>query len=90
VVPVARLDAGGSPADADGGAGRPVGRRTLSVGAGETVDAAIWRRDDLPASGALAGPLVVEQPDATTVVPAGWTVRRDGHGNLELAREAAP
>jgi N-methylhydantoinase A len=34
------------------------------------------------------GPLLVEEMDSTTVVPPDWTVRRDGHGNLVLEREA--
>ncbi|MFN8525040.1 MAG: hydantoinase/oxoprolinase family protein [Chloroflexota bacterium] len=34
--------------------------------------------------GASAGPLIVEEYDATTVVPPGWTVRRDDHANLIL------
>ena len=34
----------------------------------------------------FAGPAIVEQFDATTVVPAGWTARVDGHRNLVLER----
>jgi N-methylhydantoinase A len=33
-----------------------------------------------------AGPLIVEEPDATVVVPPGWTVRLDEIGNLVLER----
>jgi N-methylhydantoinase A len=33
-----------------------------------------------------AGPLIVEEYDATTLVPPGWTVRRDGLENLVLER----
>jgi N-methylhydantoinase A len=29
-----------------------------------------------------AGPLIVEEYDATTLVPPGWSVRRDTHDNL--------
>ena len=31
------------------------------------------------------GPLIVEEYDATTVVPPGATIRRDEAGNLRLA-----
>jgi N-methylhydantoinase A len=31
-----------------------------------------------------SGPLIVAEYDATTVVPPGWTIRRDGMGNLLL------
>jgi N-methylhydantoinase A len=34
----------------------------------------------------IAGPLVVEEYDATTVVPPGWQVKLDRHGNLELSK----
>lgn len=33
-----------------------------------------------------AGPLIVEEPDTTVVVPPGWVVQRDGQGNLLLRR----
>ncbi|MBI3978185.1 MAG: hypothetical protein HY331_08375 [Chloroflexi bacterium] len=32
----------------------------------------------------VAGPVIVEEYDATTVVPPGWTVRRDDLDNLIL------
>ena len=35
----------------------------------------------------IAGPAIVEQFDATTVIPAGWTARVDGLRNLILERE---
>jgi N-methylhydantoinase A len=33
-----------------------------------------------------AGPLIVEEYDATTLVPPGWSVRRDGSDNLLIER----
>jgi len=36
----------------------------------------------------IAGPAIVEQFDATTVIPTGWTARVDGYRNLILQREA--
>jgi N-methylhydantoinase A len=33
------------------------------------------------------GPLIVEEDDATTVVPPGWRARRDLHDNIELRRD---
>ncbi|HEY8477745.1 MAG TPA: hydantoinase/oxoprolinase family protein, partial [Chloroflexota bacterium] len=35
-------------------------------------------------SAPMGGPVIVEEYDATTVVPPGWTVRRDASGNLIL------
>jgi N-methylhydantoinase A len=71
--------AGGAPA-------RPCGRRRLTLGPDATVEAAVWRRDDLAPGWASCGPAIVEQPDATTVVPPGWAVRCDACGNLILER----
>ena len=42
-------------------------------------------RGDL-ASGALNGPLIVEEYDATCIVPPGWRATLDGEGNLVLDR----
>jgi N-methylhydantoinase A len=50
------------------------------------VPAAVLRRDAL--AGELAGPAIVEEQTATTVVPPGWTVRAGEAGVLLLARGA--
>jgi N-methylhydantoinase A len=52
---------------------------------GGLVETAVVGRGDVGA-GPTAGPLIVEEYDATTVVPPGWTVRRDGQSNLVLER----
>ena len=36
----------------------------------------------------IAGSAIVEQFDATTVIPQGWTARVDGYRNLILERNA--
>jgi N-methylhydantoinase A len=33
-----------------------------------------------------SGPMIIEEPDTTVVVPPDWTVQRDGFGNLVLTR----
>lgn len=45
----------------------------------------VFRRTDLDAR--RAGPLLVDDPDTTTVVPPGWSCWVDPHGNLRLERE---
>jgi N-methylhydantoinase A len=45
-------------------------------------DAAIFARLDLPAGAVIAGPAVLEQPDATTVIEPGLAGRIDVLGNL--------
>ncbi len=50
------------------------------------TDTAIYDRDQLAVGVAFAGPAVVEQFDATTVVPPGWHAFVDRYGNLILER----
>jgi N-methylhydantoinase A len=35
-----------------------------------------------------AGPCIVEEYDATCLVPPGWTARLDGYGNIVISKEA--
>ena len=59
--------------------------RSIFEGA-DAVETLIIDRDGLTAGTGFAGPAVVEQFDATTVVPAGWTAAVDAHLNLVLIR----
>ena len=52
--------------------------------AGE-CEAAVYQRTDIKQ--VQSGPLIVEEPDTTVVVPPDWTVRHDVSGNLLLRRE---
>jgi N-methylhydantoinase A len=47
-----------------------------------TQETVVCRRVDI--EGEKMGPLIVEEPDTTVVVPPGWTVSRDHYGNLVL------
>jgi N-methylhydantoinase A len=49
-------------------------------------DTSIWARLDLPVGTVVEGPAILEQPDATTVVPPGQRARVDALGNLILER----
>ena len=49
-----------------------------------TLETQVRRRADI--AGEQAGPLIVEEPDTTVVVPPGWLVRRDEQGNLVLTK----
>lgn len=69
------------------GGAQPSGTRLVSDGKGGQVTADIWRRADLPPGKLLAGPIIVEQLDSTTMVPPGWSVQCDTSGNLELSRD---
>jgi len=64
-----------------------VSERQVSFRRGEkSVSAGIWRRDLLGYGNRLSGPAIVEQLDATTVIPPGWSGTIDAYGNLLLER----
>jgi N-methylhydantoinase A len=48
----------------------------------------VLQRADVAVGVSIPGPVVVEQPDTTTVVPPGWSVTADGAGNLVITRTA--
>lgn len=50
------------------------------------VDAVVRQRDTIAQSERVAGPLIVRESGATTVVGEGWSARRDAIGNLILER----
>ncbi len=62
-----------------------LGTRGLVIG-GATVDAAVMERGVLAPGDEVAGPAVLEQPDATTVLPPGWDGVVDELGNLAVTR----
>ncbi|MGE0826017.1 MAG: hydantoinase/oxoprolinase family protein [Candidatus Binatia bacterium] len=50
------------------------------------LSAAVCRRADI--SGSRHGPLIIEEPDTTVVVPPDWTVSRDAYGSLVLTKNS--
>ena len=70
----------------NGSAPAPPTSRTAYFGpqVGE-CEAAVYQRTALEQ--ARSGPLIVEEPDTTVVVPPGWTVQYDVSGNLLLQHE---
>ena len=53
---------------------------------GRAVDCPVYDRYALCAGDALDGPAVVEEMDASTVVPGGFSARLDDYGNLVMTR----
>jgi N-methylhydantoinase A len=53
------------------------------------VECAVVRRGSLPESTRLEGPAVVEEVDATTLIPPGWSAMVVAGGSLLIARAAA-
>jgi N-methylhydantoinase A/oxoprolinase/acetone carboxylase beta subunit len=62
------------------------GRRRVHFDAGTSVDATVYERDGLGVESRVQGPAIIEQFDATTAVPLGWSARVDQLRNLILER----
>jgi N-methylhydantoinase A len=61
--------------------------RDVFFTAEKATETAVINRDDLRISAVFDGPAIVEQFDATTVVPPGWTASVDRYRNLVLERK---
>jgi N-methylhydantoinase A len=61
------------------------GTRTISLDA-TAIEAALYERDRLHVGAVITAPAIVEQFDATTVIPPGWRARVDGYRNLIVTR----
>jgi N-methylhydantoinase A len=60
-----------------------VERRAVWFG-GIQHDCPVWEREHLPERAELAGPAIIEEFGATTVVLPGWRGALDAHGNLRF------
>jgi N-methylhydantoinase A len=63
------------------------GKRAISF-YGTVTQATLYERDRLAVGAVVDGPAIIEQFDATTVIPPGWHGQVDGYRNLILQREA--
>jgi N-methylhydantoinase A len=48
----------------------------------------VYDRDLLTPNEKMSGPAIIEEFSATTVVPPGWTFRRDEFDSLRIDQEA--
>ena len=62
------------------------GVRALHLSADAAIEATLYERDRLEVGSVIAGPAIVEQFDATTVIPPCWMGTVDGYRNLMLER----
>jgi N-methylhydantoinase A len=60
------------------------GRRTIHLDGASAREAVLYERDVLDVGAAVTGPAIVEQFDATTVIPPGWRAQVDRRRNLIL------
>jgi N-methylhydantoinase A len=63
------------------------GRRRIHLPGKDSVNAMLYERDRLEIGAAIVGPAIIEQFDATTVIPPGWSGRVDAYRNLILRSE---
>ena len=81
-VELPRIESGPAP--------DPIARRPVVFRADDgPVETAVYRRESLPAGVELAGPAIVGQVDATTLLPPGAVARVDEHANLLIQVEGA-
>ncbi len=72
------------------GAPEPIARRPVFFDAiGEFTDTPIFDRDTLRPGADLVGPVIIEQPDTTVVVPPGWRATVDAYLNIILNANGA-
>ncbi|HUD87165.1 MAG TPA: hydantoinase/oxoprolinase family protein [Xanthobacteraceae bacterium] len=62
------------------------GQRSVFYDPQKPIDTTVYDRDKLVIGANFAGPAIVEQFDATTVVPPGWRAAVDRFANLILER----
>jgi len=60
------------------------GERLVYFDSATAIASDLYERDGLFIGAAVSGPAIIEQFDATTVIPPGWTARVDGARNLIL------
>lgn len=75
-------------ADAAGRPKRKGARRSYFDGAWH--EASVWDRYALTEGDSIAGPAIIEEREATTIVPPGDSVTVDAGGNLRIAVASAP
>jgi N-methylhydantoinase A len=64
------------------------GTRRVSFDGEAFSDARLYERDQLAIGAVVSGPAIVEQFDATTVIPPGWKAHVDGYRNLIIEKKA--
>src|SRR5262249_22700244 len=83
-VPKYQLPEEAPPSDPPPLAAARKGTRSVYFRAATATETDLYERDRLCIGAVIPGPAIVEQFDATTVIPPVWTARVDGARNLIL------
>ena len=73
------------PRPVDGGDGSPYDVQQVRF-RDERVTTPRFRREDLRAGQRIDGPLIVDEPSCTTVIPDGWALDVDPTGAMRVRR----
>ena len=84
---IGRLPATAPPVATPRPDARPIDRRAIWFAASGAVEAEVWRRADMGVGTRIAGPAVIEQLDATTLIPPGATAVVDDALNALIRLE---
>jgi N-methylhydantoinase A len=76
-----------APLPTPGATASPIGERPVYWGNQGRQATPIYRREQLPPRARLSGPLIIEEPTTTIVVPAAFLAVADELGNLILERK---
>lgn len=63
--------------------------RMADFGGPEAIETTVISRRSLGEAGTLAGPLIIEEYDATTLVPPGWSARLGASSSIILRRRTS-
>jgi N-methylhydantoinase A len=86
-VAVPKYEPRDEPAPASPRPPEPKGRRNLHLDGATAREATLFERDRLDIGAVIDGPAIVEQFDATTVIPPGWRAQVDRRRNLIVEKE---
>lgn len=64
----------------------PARREVWVAETGRRVEWPVYRRDSITGGETIAGPAIVEEQTATTVVPGGWKLELHPHGHMVMSR----
>ncbi|TFG94453.1 hydantoinase/oxoprolinase family protein, partial [Candidatus Thorarchaeota archaeon] len=65
----------------------PIGKRVIILSDGRTIEANVYRRQNLGIEQMILGPSIIEQVDTTTYIAPEWTAEQQADGTLWVRRD---